>query len=525
MQVPFIDLAAQFARDEGPLRVLITNITLRGRTGTEVQTRNIALELLRQGHCPIVYSPRLGALADELRAASVPVVDDIGMIRGTVDVIHGHHTPTTATAIARFPDCPAIFVCHDFTAWHDAPPHLPAIRRTLAVDDAVADRLVAQEGLSPASIRVLLNAVDIERFAPGPPLPPRPRRALAFAKNRGHLDAIRAACSAGAISLDTVGAAVGTVADKPETLMQEYDIVFASALTAMEAMACGRAVIVVDGRGLAGMADPDRFARWRRLNFGLRTLRHHPTPETIAREIARYDPADAAAVSAELRREGGMPVHVACLVAIYREVIAEAFASPLNGESASRALAIYLQRWAPGEGVPSPWLRERDALLATIERLRSPVEVLSDDVALEFSQLDDVRTGIAVRGFSAPEEWGMWSDGEAAMLMLRTRAGRLDALELHFLVHAFVHPDRPAIEADVVVNGTPLDTWDFGVEDGGTATTKVVVVQPQVLAGDGALWIEFRIHGARSPEELHISSDTRKLGIGLRSVVMRAIDS
>src|SRR5436305_3319391 len=118
------------------LIVLLTNITLNGRTGTEIQTRNIALTLAKRGHRPIVYSPQLGDIADELKYAGIPVLDDILLLRQPVDVIHGHHLPVTATAIAALPDTPAVFLCHDFVSWHDVPPGLPAIRRYLAVDEA-----------------------------------------------------------------------------------------------------------------------------------------------------------------------------------------------------------------------------------------------------------------------------------------------------------------------------------------------------------------------------------------------------
>jgi len=57
-----------------PLRVLLTNICLNGRSGTEIVTRNIALALLRPGHLPTVFTlEEGGSLTQELRMASVPV--------------------------------------------------------------------------------------------------------------------------------------------------------------------------------------------------------------------------------------------------------------------------------------------------------------------------------------------------------------------------------------------------------------------------------------------------------------------
>ena len=72
---------------EGPgLRVLVTNRVLANRTGTELYVRDLALGLLRRGHHPVAYSPLLGKVAEELRAASVPVVDDLAAEIGRAHV-------------------------------------------------------------------------------------------------------------------------------------------------------------------------------------------------------------------------------------------------------------------------------------------------------------------------------------------------------------------------------------------------------------------------------------------------------
>src|SRR6476646_8774046 len=140
------------------LRILLTNIRLDGSSGTEVVTRNIALALLRQGHYPIVFTLQDGGpITRELHQASVPVITDLGKLREPVDVVHGHHHPTTAIAAVRFQEVPVIFVCHDFVAWHDVPPRLANIGHYVAVDSAIKDRLTQQEGIEPDLVRVILN--------------------------------------------------------------------------------------------------------------------------------------------------------------------------------------------------------------------------------------------------------------------------------------------------------------------------------------------------------------------------------
>src|SRR5205823_3744899 len=73
----------------------------------------------------------------------------------------------------------------------------------------------------------------------------------------------RAACEAAGIEIDVVGAGVGTVVDDLPERLRSADIVFASARMAIEAMAVGCAVVVVDGRGLAGLATTDALGAWR----------------------------------------------------------------------------------------------------------------------------------------------------------------------------------------------------------------------------------------------------------------------
>src|SRR5262249_59613048 len=59
------------------LRVLITNITLGSWTGTETFVRDLARGLLEAGDRPMVWSPVLRPLADELRADGVPVTAEL----------------------------------------------------------------------------------------------------------------------------------------------------------------------------------------------------------------------------------------------------------------------------------------------------------------------------------------------------------------------------------------------------------------------------------------------------------------
>jgi hypothetical protein len=330
------------------LRVLITNMSLATRSGTETYVRDLAIGLVRRGHTPIVYSTYLGEPAVELRAATVMVVDNLRAIAAPPDVIHGHHHPETVTALLYFPAAPAVFCCHDRMSVRDTPPRSERILRYVAVDDTCRDRLVYEEGIPEDRVAVLRNGVDLERFRARPPLPPRPRRALVFshyASEHTYLPVVRTACERAGVSLDVIGMASGNPSARPEEALGQYDLVFAKARCALEALAVGAAVVLC-GRGGAGpMVTAADFERLRRLNFGMRTLTQPLCPEALLREITRYDPKDAADVSCLVRATCGVEHTVDAAVALYHEVLAEHRSrAPVDPLAERRAAADYLRR-------------------------------------------------------------------------------------------------------------------------------------------------------------------------------------
>src|SRR6266480_1442836 len=162
-----------------PVRVLFTNTCIGQRTGAEMVIHDLALGLMRRGHQALVYSPRLGPLAGELRGKGIAVVSDITRIGDVPDVIHGQHHAETMIALLRFPGVPGISVCHDRIWWADGAPEFPRIY---------------------CCVPVIFNSVDLERFQPRGPLPARPRRALMFSNyaevdEDNYFDTVRAGCA------------------------------------------------------------------------------------------------------------------------------------------------------------------------------------------------------------------------------------------------------------------------------------------------------------------------------------------
>ena len=329
------------------LRILITNHFLRGRTGSELYVCELATNLLRRGHSPIVYSPQLGHTARELRDTTVPVVDDLEAIGSAPDLLHGQHHVETMSALLRFPNTPAVFFCHGWLPWEETPPKHPRILRYVAVDDTCLDRLVSESGISEERVSVILNSVDLEQFLPRTPLPGQPARALVFsngAKETTHLGAVREACRRRGLTVDVIGSDAGIVATRPQNILGQYDIVFAKARCALEAMAVGSAVVLCDIKGVGPMVTASELDRLRRLNFGIRTLREEIDADVLEKEIARYDASDAATVSQRIRDSAGRDAAIDQIFALYEEVIAEfATGGPRDHDAEARAESAYLR--------------------------------------------------------------------------------------------------------------------------------------------------------------------------------------
>ena len=94
------------------MKILLTNGRFARRGGTELYLKDVALGLQKRGHMPFIYSPTLGEVAKELRAAVIPVVDDLKKLSVVPDVIHGQHHMEAMTALLHFSGVPAVYFCH-----------------------------------------------------------------------------------------------------------------------------------------------------------------------------------------------------------------------------------------------------------------------------------------------------------------------------------------------------------------------------------------------------------------------------
>lgn len=395
------------------MRILVTNHALDSRAGSELYTHDLALGLRLAGHAPVVYSPRLGEVAKAIRAASIPVVDDLRRVAEAPDVIHGHHQLPTVAALCHFPDTPAIFVCHGWSPWQEAPPRLGRIRWYVAVDELCRERLVSENGIAPERVELIGNFVDLGRFGPRDPLPLRPARALVYSNyvSAALAEPVRLACAAAGVTLDVVGLRSGNPSDRPERLLAGYDLVFAKGRAALEALAVGAAVVLFDAEGLGPLVTSADVGGLRRLNFGRKTLAERPSPEAIGERIARYDAGDAARVSETVRSDAGLERAVARLTELYRRTLDEhgaggapsperelrELATDLASLSEPLADLYALRKARDGwERDRTAWLGERESLLEEIRSRREAHAAQCAEAATIVARLERLEAETAV---------------------------------------------------------------------------------------------------------------------------------
>ena len=170
--------------------------------------------------------------------------------------------------------------------------------------------------------------------------------------------------------------------------------------------------------------------------------------------------------------------------------------------------------WAPGSGFERPihpWIVR--ALEAEAERSRA-LQGLTDGVAndgpVELSVADTGRGLVTLRaGWSAPESWGVWTEGDLATISLPP--GNYRRVELHGA--AFV-PGAP-VRIGYGIEGSPMTFVD--IADTNPFTVSIDLADASARE---PLTVQLHLPDASSPADAGGSTDERVLGFGLRQIAL-----
>ena len=218
--------------------------------------------------------------------------------------------------------------------------------------------------------------------------------------------------------------------------------------------------------------------RGREGDLWLRALFDHPIAEQL--DLASRSGFGAVYVDRRGYADGGTNVEAA---------LRKRLGAPI-AESSDRLLVAYRMEAAGSSPLP-------------LERVLLPIET-----PIGFDRLTLPGIVAHIAGFSGWEPWGRWTDGKVARIQLAR------ALPSDFTLHietAMALPSSVGTDLTIRIGN---DERLFQVGSGPTQRDVSFHLNPPASA------IEILIPTPRSPAELGMSTDARKLGIGLKSITI-----
>lgn len=441
------------------MKILITQREMQNFGGSQLYAAEVARSLVARGHEVALYCPKPGRISKLVSPSGVAVRDRLGDLPWRPDVIHGQqHLPLMA-ALARFPETPAVHVWHGARPWVETVPLHPRIRYYVATSARMAPQIAADAGVPDDRVVTIPNFVDMARYSHVREIADRPRRAVLYGHGGFHpaeLRVLEEACERNGLSLDKIGYPYGNPRPRPEYFLPDYDIAFAIGRCALEAMACGVAVIPVVPQLAGHMITTGTLDAWSEANYAPRyfTSADRFGAEWLRQELAGWDPAAVSAVTQEVRARFGLEEAMDAYEALYERTIAAGPSMAPDGEFGS-----YLE-WLARD-VDDMWSRsdehtaERQAqhdtnvrLQTELERSTRQVRFLMETLLASKGIVTDPRANPApgeVRGMIArsglfDREWYLRIYPEVA------EAG-MDPLE-HYLLHGAFEGRNPSPDFD-----------------------------------------------------------------------------
>ena len=307
------------------MNVLVTNLKMDGFNGTTMYVKELTHSLLKRGHHVQIYTRVIGEIGKELLLAGIIITDNLKNISFEPDIIHAHNNITAYDALSFYKNTPMVFWIHDKLSPYDFAPLHKNIVNYLCVDYNCKERYRDDFNFDKSDSKVIYNWANIERFHLKEKFQEVPKKALVFsnyATDNNYLVSIKNACADLNITVDVIGKESGNQISNPENYLANYDIVFAKAKAAMEALATGAAVIVSDYKGLAGIVTLKNISHYRKYNFGMKLMKHPNTAVSIKKEILKYNSEEIKAVSNKIRTEIDIEITIDKIINVYKESIA-----------------------------------------------------------------------------------------------------------------------------------------------------------------------------------------------------------
>jgi hypothetical protein len=259
--------------------------------GIQTYALTVAPHLERLGHQVTLYAQRTGPMADLARSRGLRVCAAESELPAHTDAVISNDAATALVMAELYPDAVRGLILHG--AEFDLvlpPPHAAVVEFAVAMNGVVQRRAEAF-ALAPRVTR-LRQPIDTAHFYPSGPVRAEPERVLLLGNYlRGrYREQIVAACRRRGILVEEIGAQAVQELDPMPALLQA-DIVVGQGRSALEAMACGRAVWLFGHCGADGWVDRDSYPAVE--DDGLRS-RARDTPlanDAFAGALQQYTPS------------------------------------------------------------------------------------------------------------------------------------------------------------------------------------------------------------------------------------------
>jgi hypothetical protein len=120
-------------------------------------------------------------------------------------------------------------------------------------------------------------------------------------------------------------------------------------------------------------------------------------------------------------------------------------------------------------------------------------------------------------GWSSPEEWGIWSDGASAQLVLPV-SGKVKSITVE--ARALVTPAHPKQDVAVKINGALVLTTSLATAGDNLLQIPVPRDMQEESAGRGVMRVRFEFPNAVEPKHIGLNDDSRKLALGLQAITL-----
>ena len=307
------------------MKILLATYFLRAWTGSELFTATLARALAHRGHQVTVHAPMLGELGRQLAYDGLSVTGRLSdLVEAEFEVAHVHHNVVSLAVRAAFPRLPMVMLLHGVLPDIERPPSADlSLAKILGVSEEVVEhaRTWNTHGTPTEIVR---NFVDSQHWTAARPVGTRLRRVLVLSNDypaeMRHI--VESACALVGVQSEHVGLPENPQHDVRPSI-ERSDLVITQGRGVLEALAMERNVIVLGARGGDGFVDEQTFFEFRQRNFSGRTSGIRFTPESLAQEMARFDPELGPRLRALVRAEHEQDEIISRLEELYRQAAAD----------------------------------------------------------------------------------------------------------------------------------------------------------------------------------------------------------